>query len=220
MTDHTKDFGGGIMVRARGDRPGRRVHKQYVDVYARANADGTMVPIRVCWPDGRCFTIDQILEIEPFGAIVQNAQTATYTVRFGQWRTQLMLEHYHEEDDIHGAEDHFLVNINRPPALVGLGVRQHPHQERRGGVGPSPERKRRTSKSLCPPNVPFKKVTSARQGQNAAYQNRSSNRLQCEVAGNAYAVPFRFKTSLRAFRATWGSFYHVAEQPPNVKNVR
>lgn len=24
--------------------------------------------------------------------------------------------------------------------------------------------------------------------------------------GNAYAVPFRFKTSLRAFRATWGSF--------------
>lgn len=105
MTDHTKDFGGGITVRARGDRPGRRVHKQYVDVYARANADGTMVPIRVCWPDGRCFTIDQILEIEPFGAIVQNAQTATYTVRFGQWRTQLMLEHYHEEDDIHGAED-------------------------------------------------------------------------------------------------------------------
>ena len=101
-----KDFGGGITVRARGDRPGRRVHKQYVDVYARANADGTMVPIRVCWPDGRCFTIDQILEIEPFGAIVQNAQTATYTVRFGQWRTQLMLEHYHEEDDIHGAEDH------------------------------------------------------------------------------------------------------------------
>lgn len=93
MTDHTKDFGGGITVRARGDRPGRRVHKQYVDVYARANADGTMVPIRVCWPDGRCFTIDQILEIEPFGAIVQNAQTATYTVRFGQWRTQLMLEH-------------------------------------------------------------------------------------------------------------------------------
>lgn len=106
MTDHTKDFGGGITVRARGDRPGRRVHKQYVDVYARANADGTMVPIRVCWPDGRCFTIDQILEIEPFGAIVQNAQTATYTVRFGQWCTQLMLEHYHEEDDIHGAEDH------------------------------------------------------------------------------------------------------------------
>lgn len=37
---------------------------------------------------------------------MQNAQTATYTVRFGQWRTQLMLEHYHEEDDIHGAEDH------------------------------------------------------------------------------------------------------------------
>ena len=46
---------------------------------------------------------------------------------------------------------------------------------------------------------------------------RSSNRLQCEVTGNAYAVPFRFKTSLRAFRATWGSFIMSPEQPPNVK---
>ena len=106
MTQQVQDFGGGITVRARGDKPGRRVHKQYVDVYTRANADGTMVPIRVCWPDGRCFTIDEIVNIDPFGAIVQNAQTATYTIRFGQWKTNLMLEHYHEEDEVHGTEDH------------------------------------------------------------------------------------------------------------------
>lgn len=99
---HTKDFGGGITVRANGDKPGRRVHKQYVDVYARTNADGTTVPVRVCWPDGRGFTIDQIIRIDPFGAVIHDAQTAVYTVRFGGWTTQLMLEHYHREDPIHG----------------------------------------------------------------------------------------------------------------------
>lgn len=78
---HTKDFGG-ITVRANGDKPSRRVHKQYVDVYARTNADGTTVPVRVCWPDGRGITM-----------------------RFGGWTTQLMLEHYHREDPIHRADD-------------------------------------------------------------------------------------------------------------------
>lgn len=102
---HTKDFGGGITVRANGDKPGRRVHKQYVDVYARTNADGTTVPVRVCWPDGRGFTIDQIIRIDPFGAVIHDAQTAVYTVRFGGWTTQLMLEHYHRDDPIHGADD-------------------------------------------------------------------------------------------------------------------
>lgn len=102
---HTKGLCGGITVRANGDKPGRRVHKQYVDVYARTNADGTTVPVRVCWPDGRGFTIDQIIRIDPFGAVIHDAQTAVYTVRFGGWTTQLMLEHYHREDPIHGADD-------------------------------------------------------------------------------------------------------------------
>ena len=83
MIGHTKDFGGGITVRANGDKPGRRVHKQYVDVYARTNADGTTVPVRVCWPDGRGFTIDEIIRIDPFGAVIHDAQTAVYTVRKG-----------------------------------------------------------------------------------------------------------------------------------------
>ena len=34
-----------------------------------------------------------------------SGQTAVYTVRFGGWTTQLMLEHYHREDPIHGADD-------------------------------------------------------------------------------------------------------------------
>ena len=39
----------------------RRVHKQYVDVVARILAGGQVVPVTVCWVDGRCFTIDEII---------------------------------------------------------------------------------------------------------------------------------------------------------------
>ena len=93
-------------IRCRGTKPGRRVHKQYVDVFARTNADGSIVPIRVCWPDSRCFTIDEIVKTIPFGPIIHDTQTATYTCRFARWKTEIYLEHYHKEDPIHGAEDH------------------------------------------------------------------------------------------------------------------
>ena len=93
-------------IRCRGTKPGRRVHKQYVDVFARTNADGSIVPIRACWPDGRCFTIDEIVKTIPFGPIIHDTQTATYTCRFARWKTDIYLEHYHKEDPIHGAEDH------------------------------------------------------------------------------------------------------------------
>ena len=42
----------------------------------------------------------------PFGPIIHDTQTATYTCRFARWKTEIYLEHYHKEDPIHGAEDH------------------------------------------------------------------------------------------------------------------
>ena len=60
----------------------RRVHKQYVDVVARILAGGQVVPVTVCWVDGRCFTIDEIISTTGFGLMV----------RFGGHATELYLE--------------------------------------------------------------------------------------------------------------------------------
>ncbi len=50
----------------------RRVHKQYVDVVARILAGGQVVPVTVCWVDGRCFTIDEIISTTGFGLMVHD----------------------------------------------------------------------------------------------------------------------------------------------------
>ena len=66
----------------------RRVHKQYVDVVARILAGGQVVPVTVCWVDGRCFTIDEIVSSTGFGLTVHGIRTATYKVRFGGHATR------------------------------------------------------------------------------------------------------------------------------------
>ena len=70
----------------------RRVHKQYVDVVTRILAGGQVVPVTVCWVDGRCFTIDEIISTTGFGLTVHGIRTATYKVRFGGHATELYLE--------------------------------------------------------------------------------------------------------------------------------
>ena len=70
----------------------RRVHKQYVDVVTRILAGGQVVPVTVCWVDGRCFTIDEIVSTTGFGLTVHGIRTATYKVRFGGHATELYLE--------------------------------------------------------------------------------------------------------------------------------
>lgn len=70
----------------------RRVHKQYVDVVARILAGGEVVPVAICWVDGRTFIIDEVVHREGFGIIVHGVRTATYTVRFGGHVTEVYLE--------------------------------------------------------------------------------------------------------------------------------
>lgn len=82
---------GGIEYR-QTDGKTRRVHKQYVDVVARILAGGQVVPVTVCWVDGRCFTIDEIVSSTGFGTTVHGVRTATYKVRFGGHATELYLE--------------------------------------------------------------------------------------------------------------------------------
>lgn len=67
--------------------------KHYVDVIMRLRDDGRIVPLSVCWDDGRTFHIDQVLD----GPIANaprsaNRRTLRYTVRIGRRRTNLFLE--------------------------------------------------------------------------------------------------------------------------------
>lgn len=87
------------------DGVARRVHKQYVDVVARISSSGSVLPVAVCWHDGRCFYIDEILSQSGFGINVQGYRTCTYEIRFGAHATQLNLEHYHKDDPVHGPKD-------------------------------------------------------------------------------------------------------------------
>lgn len=60
--------------------------------WARILAGGQVVPVTVCWVDGRCFTIDEIVSSTGFGLTVHGIRTATYKVRFGGHATELYLE--------------------------------------------------------------------------------------------------------------------------------
>lgn len=67
--------------------------KHYVDVIMRLRDDGRIVPLSVCWDDGRTFHIDQVLD-GPISNAPRSAnrRTLRYTVRIGRRRTNLFLE--------------------------------------------------------------------------------------------------------------------------------
>ena len=67
--------------------------KHYVDVIMRLRDDGRIVPLSVCWDDGRTFHIDQVLD-GPISNAPRSAnrRTLRYTVRIGRRCTNLFLE--------------------------------------------------------------------------------------------------------------------------------
>ena len=67
--------------------------KHYVDEVMRLRDDGRIVPLSVCWDDGRTFHIDQVLD-GPISNAPRSAnrRTLRYTVRIGRRRTNLILE--------------------------------------------------------------------------------------------------------------------------------
>lgn len=71
----------------------KRYIKHYVDAIVRVRDDGRMVPLSVCWPDGRTFHIDRVVD-GPIGNAPRTAaaRTLRYTVQIGRRRTHLFLE--------------------------------------------------------------------------------------------------------------------------------
>ena len=72
----------------------RRVHKEYVDVIARIAGDGRVLPLRVCWRDGRSFAIDQVLERIGCASARRGMTTELFRIRMGDRETELYMEHH------------------------------------------------------------------------------------------------------------------------------
>lgn len=70
----------------------QRVHREHVNVYCRMVRDGTILPVRVLWRDGRSFPVDEVVETGSFSAMSRGRQTARYRVRMGRYETDLFLE--------------------------------------------------------------------------------------------------------------------------------
>lgn len=73
--------------------PDSHTLRRYVDVIARWRDDGSVMPLSVCWPDGRTFQIDQVV-----GRPIANAfpgdslRILRYTIQIGTRITHLYLE--------------------------------------------------------------------------------------------------------------------------------
>ena len=82
-----RGFSGGNVPR------GSSAGKRYVDVIMRVRDDGRVIPLSVCWDDGRTFRIDEVLGNPAANAASTAAvRTLRYTVRIGAHTTHLFLE--------------------------------------------------------------------------------------------------------------------------------
>ena len=66
--------------------------KVYVEVYARYQREGGILPLKVVWADGRIFPIDKVLDIRPAASLKAGGAGLRYTCRIGRQETYLFLE--------------------------------------------------------------------------------------------------------------------------------
>lgn len=57
--------------------------KQYVSVEARFDEDGNLLPLRICWEDGRRFEIDKITDVRFAPSLKSGGVGLRYTCRIG-----------------------------------------------------------------------------------------------------------------------------------------
>jgi len=66
--------------------------KQYVEVIAKHEEDGTVLPLTVCWDDGRKFKIDSVLDRRQAAALKTGGCGIRFRIRIGKAETFLFYE--------------------------------------------------------------------------------------------------------------------------------
>jgi hypothetical protein len=64
----------------------------YVEVTARFDTEGRILPLKIMWRDGSSFFIDKVLDIRPAASLKAGGAGIRYTCRVNQKETYLFLE--------------------------------------------------------------------------------------------------------------------------------
>ena len=67
-------------------------HKVYVDVTARFDKEGNVIPENIIREDGRCFEIDRVVDVRPAASLKAGGCGMRYTCRILGKETFLFLE--------------------------------------------------------------------------------------------------------------------------------
>lgn len=68
------------------------MQKVFVEVTARFDVDGAIVPLSIRWEDGTLFEIDRVLDVRQAASLKAGGQGIRYTIRIGSHRTFLFYE--------------------------------------------------------------------------------------------------------------------------------
>lgn len=68
------------------------MRKVFVEVTARFDVDGTIVPLSIRWEGGTLFEIDRVLDVRQAASLKAGGQGIRYTIRIGSHRTFLFYE--------------------------------------------------------------------------------------------------------------------------------
>ncbi len=66
--------------------------KRYVDVVARFDTDGRIIPVKLLWHDGTVFYIDRVLDIRKAASLKAGGAGIRYTCRINNRETYIFLE--------------------------------------------------------------------------------------------------------------------------------
>ena len=66
--------------------------KRYVDVTARFDTEGRIIPLKLLWHDGSVFFVDRVLDVRPAASLKAGGAGIRYTCRINNTETYLFLE--------------------------------------------------------------------------------------------------------------------------------
>ncbi len=66
--------------------------KTYIDVVARFDTDGQIIPEKILWHDGKVFYIDRVLDIRRAASLKAGGAGIRYTCRINNRKAYLFLE--------------------------------------------------------------------------------------------------------------------------------
>lgn len=69
-----------------------KYRKKYVEVTARFDTEGRIIPLKILWEDGSCFFIDKVLDIRPAASLKAGGAGIRYTCRINLKERFLFLE--------------------------------------------------------------------------------------------------------------------------------